>query len=488
MSDRGQCEPARDLPMFLQLYWRYRNAIAQGGLRPGDRVPSVRSLASDVGVARGAVEKAYELLVSEGYLLTRGPAGTVVSPMAGSVGAGRRQRHPPPRAAPSLDTSSAGVLSRPFQLGVPAFDAFPSKVWKRLAGRHLRSLEMAAMAYPEAAGYEPLRRAIANYLVSSRGVACTYEQVFVTAGYPGALDLICRTLLKTGDVGWYEDPGYLFARQFLQRSGMQLQPVSVDEEGLNVGEGLKQNPAARFAVVTPAHQSPTGVALSLPRRLQLLDWASQANGWVIEDDYDSEFRYHGRPLPALGSLDDNDRVLYTGSFSKVLFPGLRLAYLVVPKAQTERFTDAAGQLGGVGSFVSQATVAEFMEQGHFSRHLRRMRALYSQRRSYLVDALTDIFGPRMAIQPQAGGLQVLAYPSTGQSDALLAQAAQAHGLPLQALSRWRIRPSSSGGLLMGFSGFATREHAYASVQRLRAALDDVWAPAGHRVRAASPRA
>ncbi|WP_219723016.1 PLP-dependent aminotransferase family protein [Xanthomonas arboricola] len=317
--------------MFLQLYWRYRNAIAQGGLRPGNRVPSVRSLASEVGVARGTVEKAYELLVSEGYLLTRGPAGTVVSPMAGSVGAGRRQRHPPPRAAPSLDTSSAGVLSRPFQLGVPAFDAFPCKVWKRLAGRHLRSLETAAMGYPEAAGYEPLRRAIANYLVSARGVACTYEQVFVTAGYPGALDLICRTLLKTGDVGWYEDPGYLFARQFLQRSGMQLQPVSVDEEGLNVGEGLKQNPAARFAVVTPAHQSPTGVALSLPRRLQLLDWASQANGWVIEDDYDSEFRYHGRPLPALGSLDDNDRVLYTGSFSKVLFPGLRLAYLVVPK-------------------------------------------------------------------------------------------------------------------------------------------------------------
>ncbi|WP_241239364.1 PLP-dependent aminotransferase family protein [Xanthomonas sp. BRIP62409] len=280
---------------------------------------------------------------------------------------------------------------------MPAFDAFPSKVWKRLAGRHLRSLDTAAMAYPEAAGYEPLRRAIANYLVSSRGVACTYEQVFVTSGYPGALDLICRTLLKTGDAGWYEDPGYLFARQFLQRYGLQLQPVPVDEEGLNVGEGLEQSPGARFAVVTPAHQSPTGVALSLPRRLQLLDWASQANGWVIEDDYDSEFRYHGRPLPALGSLDDNDRVLYTGSFSKVLFPGLRLAYLVVPKAQIERFTGAAGQLGGVGSFVSQATVAEFMEQGHFSRHLRKMRALYSQRRSYLVDALTDIFGSRMAI-------------------------------------------------------------------------------------------
>ncbi len=177
----------------------------------------------------------------------------------------------------------------------------------------------------------------------------------------------------------------------------------------------------------------------------------------------------------------------TGYLSKVLFPGLRLAYLVVPKAQTERFTDAAGQLGGVGSFVSQATVAEFMEQGYFSRHLRRMRALYSQRRSYLVDALSDIFGPRMAIQPQAGGLQVLVYPRTGQSDALLAQAAQAHGLPLQALSSWRMRPSSSGGLLMGFSGFATQEQAYASVQRLQGALDDVWAPAGPRVRAASPR-
>src|SRR5690606_18417073 len=221
----------------------------------------------------------------------------------------------------------------PFQLGLPALDAFPRKTWSRLAGRTMRSLETTAMTYPDPAGYEPLRRAIATYLGISRGIACSPEQVFVTTGYLGALELVCDGVLKTVDLGWYEDPGYILARQFLERTGMRLEPVPVDEEGLNVATGQRRAPHARFAVVTPTHQSPLGVALSLPRRLELLEWANQRQAWIIEDDYDSEFRYHGRPLPALKSLDRDGRVLYTGTFSKVLFPGLRLAYLVVPVSQ-----------------------------------------------------------------------------------------------------------------------------------------------------------
>ncbi|MBJ7264153.1 MAG: PLP-dependent aminotransferase family protein, partial [Burkholderiaceae bacterium] len=369
----------------------------------------------------------------------------------------------------SRQQTEAGQV-RPFQLGLPALDAFPRKTWTRLAGHNLRTLDTTAMTCPDPLGHEPLRRAIAAYLGISRGIACTHEQVFVTAGYRGALELVCRTLLRSGDVGWYEDPGYIFARQLLERAGMRLEPVPVDTEGLNVDIGQQRAAKARFAVVTPTHQSPMGMALSLPRRLQLLDWASHCQAWIIEDDYDSEFRYHGRPLPALKSLDRDGCVLYTGTFSKVLFPGLRLAYLVVPEAQIEQFRDMANHLCGPGSILPQATVADFMAQGHFARHLRRMRSLYATRRGYLVDALLQAFGSHLHVQPQAGGIHVLAHLNTRQNDKVLAQAAQSHGLAVHALNDWRMRRSQQGGLLMGFAGFITDEQAAASVQHLRTVL------------------
>ncbi|MFT4268853.1 MAG: PLP-dependent aminotransferase family protein [Xenophilus sp.] len=467
-----QLKPSRehDAPIYLQLYRRYRDAIAAGKFQPGDRVPSVRSLASELNLARGTVEMAYQMLTSEGYFLTRGPAGTVVSPQLGNLGepgyASASSSPAPSLSHPQTEASQV----RPFQLGLPALDAFPRKTWARLAGHNLRTLDTVAMSYPDPMGHEPLRRAIAAYLGISRGIACTHEQVFVTAGYRGALDLVCRTLLQSGHAGWYEDPGYLFARQFLERAGMRLEPLPVDAEGLNVDVGQKRAAEARFAVVTPTHQSPMGMALSLPRRLQLLEWASRRQAWIIEDDYDSEFRYHGRPLPALKSLDRDGRVLYAGTFSKVLFPGLRLAYLVVPEPQIERFRDTANHLCGPGSMLLQATVADFMAQGHFARHLRRMRSLYATRRGYLVDALLQAFGSRLHIQPQAGGIHMLAHLNTRQNDKALAKAAQSHGLAVHALSNWRMRRSQRGGLLMGFTGFMTDEQAAASVQHLRTAL------------------
>jgi GntR family transcriptional regulator/MocR family aminotransferase len=413
---------------------------------------------------------AYQMLTSEGYFLTRGPAGTVVSPSLGNLGEPKRTSAFSPSAPPLSPALGQHPQVQPFQLGLPALDAFPRKTWARLASHNLRTLGTAAMSYPDPMGYEPLRRAIATYLGISRGIACTHEQVFVTAGYRGALDLVCGTLLRPGDVGWYEDPGYPFARQFLERAGMRLEPVPVDAQGLNVEIGQQRAAEARFAVVTPTHQSPMGVALSLPRRLQLLDWASRRQAWIIEDDYDSEFRYHGRPLPALKSLDRDGRVLYTGTFSKVLFPGLRLAYLVVPETQIEQFRNTASHLCGPGSILPQATVADFMEQGHFARHLRKMRSLYASRRRYLVDALLQAFGSHLQIQPQAGGIHVLAHLNTRQNDKALAQAAQSHGLAVQALSNWRTRGGKQGGLLMGFTGFITQEQASAAVQRLKTVL------------------
>ncbi|KFF65791.1 DNA-binding protein [Pectobacterium brasiliense] len=468
--DMQQLKPSRehDAPLYLQLYRRYRDAITAGKLHPGDRVPSVRSLASELNLARGTVEMAYQMLASEGYFLTRGPAGTIVSPRLENLGESGHIATSLSQIPTRPQTETTQV--QPFQLGLPALDAFPRKTWARLAGHNLRTLDTAAMIYPDPAGYEPLRRAIATYLGISRGITCTYEQVFITAGYRGALELVCRTLLQPGDSGWFEDPGYLFARQFLERAGMHLQPVPVDEEGLNVDMGQQRAAEARFAVVTPTHQSPMGVALSLPRRLQLLEWASHRRSWIIEDDYDSEFRYHGRPLPALKSLDRDGRVLYTGTFSKVLFPGLRLAYLVVPEPQIERFKDTANHFCCPGSILPQATVAAFMEQGHFARHLRRMRSLYAIRRGYLVDELLQTLGSHLIVQPQAGGIHVLARLAARGNEQSLAAVAQSHGLAIQALNDWRISSSSHGGLLMGFTNVAEPAMAKALVHRLAVAI------------------
>lgn len=244
-------------------------------------------------------------------------------------------------------------------------------------------------------------------------------------------------------------------------------PIKVDEEGLNVDSGKRRAEHATFAVVTPTHQSPMGMALSLPRRLELLEWARQRQAWIIEDDYDSEFRYHGRALPALKSLDRDGRVLYTGTFSKVLFPGLSLAYLVVPASQVTRFRERIAHLPGPGSILPQAMIADFIEQGHFARHLRRMRSLYAERRAYLVDALAHTLADRLHVEPQAGGIQVLAHLQAEQDDKRIVVEAAAHGLEMQALSQWCMRKTSLSGLIMGFANFSTAKDARDAVQQLK---------------------
>ncbi|MFP3556215.1 PLP-dependent aminotransferase family protein [Paraburkholderia sp. SIMBA_049] len=459
----------QESPLYLQLYWRFRNAIAAGKLAPGDRVPSIRSLASELNLARGTVEAAYEMLVSEGYLIGRGPAGTIVSPqLDGRIGTA-------PRIESMTHHRSSAVKTRGFmslQLGLPALDAFPRKTWVRLAGRNLRAMSAGDMINADPNGYEPLRRAIAAYLAVSRGITCSPDQVFVTAGYRGALELIRRTLFNHGDTGWFEDPGYLHARRFLEDAGMRLAPIPVDDDGLDVEAGLQQAPHARFAVVTPTHQSPSGVALSLPRRLALLEWARAERAWIIEDDYDSEFRYYGRPLPPLKSLDHGGRVLYAGTFSKVLYPGLRVAYLVVPEQETGKFRNSMAQLGG-SPVLFQATVADFMDLGHFARHIKRMRSLYSKRRGYLVKALEQVFGEVLHVPERAGGIHVLAYLKAKYNDQALAIAANTNDLAVMALSEWHLQRRSPTGLLMGFANIASPEEALEQARRLRRSFNDI---------------
>lgn len=456
------------VPLFRQIYDRTRIAISAGRMRPGERLPSARSLAAQLGAARGTVEAAYATLAGEGWIAARGAAGTVVAPQLWAAS----QREPPALAPalrhPASNTVGSESAPHPFRMGLPALDAFPRKLWARLVAREARTVSPGRLNYPDPAGDHGLREAISAYLAISRGVFCTPDQVFITGGYQGGLSLIARALIEPGAAVWFEDPGYRSARRGLAAAGAHLVPVSVDDEGMCVEQAIAHAPQARFAVVTPAHQSPLGVALSLPRRLKLLAWAEANSAWVIEDDYDGEFHYAGRPLPALKSLDRGDVVLYAGSFSKVLFPGLRLGYLVAPTRLTERLTAAAHALSGGYGRLEQAVVARFMDEGHFARHLKRMRGLYAARRAALATALANAFGDRLEIGLQSGGMHLLARPSGDTPDRELVRLAERNGLAPAALSAHAIVADSGQGLLLSFTNIPETQAENAARALLRA--------------------
>ncbi|HEY1933198.1 MAG TPA: PLP-dependent aminotransferase family protein [Acetobacteraceae bacterium] len=452
-------------PLSQQIADRLRTAIAGGTLAPGARLPSARSLAGQLGVARGTVDAAYAMLAGEGTLEPRGPAGTIVSKALSSRPTPPIQRPMPFAARPAR----APEAPLPFRPGLPALDAFPRKLWSTLSVRAARSLGTADLAYPDPSGHRPLREQIAAYLGVSRGIACTADQVLVTGGYQGALALAIHVLLRPGDPVWIEDPGYHLARQALEAVGARLVPVRVDRDGMRVAAGITSAPRAKLAVVTPTHQCPLGVGLALPRRLALLAWAADAGAWVLEDDYDSEFRYTGHRLPALKSLDRAGRVLYAGSFSKVLFPGLRLGYLVVPDELSEAFLRAARLLQHGQPVLPQRIVTAFMAEGHFARHLRRMRSLYAARRRAVADALLTVFGDRVSVELEAGGMHLLARFPAAADDGTQARRAAEAGLAPSALSPLAVGHDCGQGLLLGFTNVAEGE-AEALVRRLAASI------------------
>lgn len=455
------------VPFYRQIYLRFRMSISDGLLQPGDRVPSVRALASELNLARGTIETAYQLLINEGYLVGRGAAGTVVSPLLKSAPIAPKTLLVSPRQDLLIHS---GAEPLPFQMGLPALDAFPHKLWSRMASSELRRSSLDGSIYPDARGHLSLRTALAGYLAVSRGISCTPGQIFVAAGYRACLDLISRSLLKPGDGCWVEDPGYFAARDFLREAGATLIPVPVDAQGMVVEDGVRRMSDARFAVVTPTHHSPLCVALSMPRRQALLEWANRQESWIIEDDYDSEYRYYGRPLPALKSLDAQDRVLYCGTFSKVLMPGLRLAYLVVPEEHVPRFAEIADKMHSHCPQLWQVTTARFIEEGHFGRHLKKMRNLYADRRQLLVDALTEKFSGRISIDQQVGGMHLLGRLDEAVDDCIIADNAKRNGLGVQALSRWHLSTTTERGLLLSFTNVSNKAQAMALVQRLALAF------------------
>ncbi|WP_144629948.1 PLP-dependent aminotransferase family protein [Bordetella genomosp. 13] len=457
-------DPNAAEPLYRQIYSRFCHAIAAGLLESGQRIPSARALAAELGLARGTIETAYGLLAAEGYIQARGQAGTVVAPDLKA-----RTPAAPPPADPlpvrrtldaSLALASTNGTVPPFQMGVPALDAFPRKIWARLGARSIRAMQAGDMLYPPLAGLPALRTAIAAYLQVARGIACAPRQVFVTSGYRHSLDLVARTLFRPGDRVWIEDPCYPPTRDVLRQAGLLAQPVAVDGEGVNVARGIEIAPQASGVVVTPAHQSPLSVSLSLPRRQILLDWAAREGAWIVEDDYDGEYRYVSRPLPALKSLDRDGRVLYAGTFSKVLFPALRLAYLVVPHAEVARFEEVSSAVTGGSPGLTQETVAAFIEQGHFARHIQRMRKLYGERRQAAARGLERALRPHARIEPQPGGMHLILRLRKGLSDSELAARLRERGLYAHALSDWAIEAAVEPGLLVGFTNIASEAEAH----------------------------
>ena len=453
-------DPGEPGPLYLRIASRLRSAIATGALSSGTRLPSARTLSAQLGVARGSVVAAYDLLAGEGAVEPRGAAGTIISAQVTGLA-----RAPAQRALGLTRRIVTPEAPMPFQRGLPALDAFPRKLWSALTAKAARAISEADLAYPDVCGSIALREEIVAYLGLARGIVCGPHQVLVTSGYQGALTLVRQALLRPGDAVWLEDPGHPPAFQAMEIGGASVVPVPVDGEGMRISAGGAAAPAARLAVVTPTHQSPLGVSLSLPRRLALLDWAERARAWVLEDDYDAEFRYTGPTPPSLKSLDRGERVVFAGSFSKTLFPGLRLGYLVVPDVLLETMTRAARLITRGPPLLEQSVTAAFMAGGHFARHVKRMRGLYQRRRAALAEALAGHFPVELA----PGGMHLMVRLAKGVDDQDAARRAWAAGLAPTALSGLAIAHEPGQGLLLGFTNVGEADAAEL-VERLVAAV------------------
>ena len=449
--DRGEREPIQS-----QIARQIRALVLHGRLRPQSKLPSTRALAEELQVARATVVEAYEQLLSEGYVETRSGSGTrvaselpeaLLTPQAGKPASGTAPARPEARREPA----------RPFRSGLVDWENFPHDEWGRLLGRFWRNPPIALLEHNDAFGWLPLRQAIARHLFEWRGISCDAAQVIVTAGGMDAFDLINRAVLAQGDKVWLEEPGYPTARRVFSLGGVSTVAVPVDAEGLMVAKGREQAANARAAFVTPARQYPTGVTMPLTRRLELLDWAAEARAIIIEDDYDSEYRYVGRPLPALMSLDANARVIYSGTFSKVFSPILRLGFIVVPKAMIPEFREQRLAHGAPPSLIAQPALAEFMTSGAFAIHIRRMRRIYAARRAALIETLKTGEGKLFTIDASPSGLMLLLRLPLHSDDEVLMQNLAARGIEVQSLSSHYAGRKRQQGLLLSFAGFAEQD-------------------------------
>lgn len=511
-------------PLHRQLYDGLRQTILAGQLVAGARLPSTRSLADTLEVSRNTVLLAYDQLLIEGYVRGKIGAGTYVSdclpdgflrprvtsapdgperaqsrrggisrrlgkwPLLMSNNSPRRQLRTGVHALDVVPWRLWGRLlgrpPRPFRIGVPALDVFPWKLWGRLLTRRWRSLSPSLLGGKHPSGYRPLRELVAAYLRDARGLACTPDQVIFVGGSQQGLDLAARVLLEPGAAIWVENPGYSWAHGLFRARGARLIPVPVDTEGLDVAAAIQRYRRARVAFVTPSHQFPLGVTMSVARRLLLLKWASQHNAWIVEDDYNGEYRYRGQPLPALQGLDREGRVVYLGTLSKVLFPGLRLGYLVVPPDLITAFSAASFFAGCYPPILNQAVLADFIAEGHFGRHIRRMRSLYEERQGCLVEAAKRWLTGLLEVDAAAAGMHLVGRLVDGANDTQAAQYCASQGVDAVPLSMCCVEKVRTRALLLGYAAYNERA-IVDGVQRMAAALQVGGSKHSHRSAAAT---
>jgi len=477
-------------PMYRQLYDWFRRAVIDGQMRPGQRVPSTRGLAAELKISRIPVLQAYEQLLAEGYFETFVGAGTCVassipddalSPpfvkkrkgqqeIVGKRGPRRMSR----RGVALTQSPEQSWLDNlgAFRVSLPALDHFPIRIWSNLVARHSRRPIKGIMAYAHAMGYLPFREAIAEYLSTVRGVRCDASQILVTTGSQQALQLSAQVLLDPKDRVCLEEPGYPSARHAFMMAGAQLVPISVDRDGLNVEEMIRRGRGARAVYVTPSHQYPTGMTMSASRRLLLLNWAASSGAWIIEDDYDSEYRFGSHPISSLQGLDTDARVIYVGTFSKVLFPALRLGYVVVPRDLVPAFFAARDAADVFSSTLYQAVLTDFIREGHFARHIRRMRMLYMDRRKALVNALQTQMGDMTEVIGTEAGMHLVAMLPAGTDDVEVSRKAGQRGISATPVSSCYLTAPARGGLVLGYGGANARQ-IHDGVGKLKMSIQDL---------------
>lgn len=457
-------------PLHRQIYDAYRGAISGRNLGAGQQVPSTRALASELGISRIPVLNAYSQLLAEGYFESRSGSGTFVSSAMPEHPASFANRGAPAkvRRGPRPVSQRAMLLPRfkpaPWLSGWGAFtvaqlavDHFPFRIWSNLVMKHSRHVRISSLHFTNPMGSEDFRETIAAYLRTARAVNCEARQIIVVSGSQQALEISARVLLDPGNPVWVEEPGYRLAQQVLKMAGCRMIPVPVDDQGLNVAAGIEQCRNARAAYVTPSHQFPLGVTMSASRRIQLLDWAQSSGSWIIEDDYDSEYRYAEMPIASLQGLDRNSRVIYIGTFSKTLFPSLRIGYMVIPPDLVDRFVAVRHAMDVYPPHLYQAVLGDFINQGHFSRHIRKTRLVYGDRRKVLVEAIRQEFGSRLEIVGANAGIHLVTTLPKPLVDREISVRAARENLWLWPLSPCYLSKNSRQGFILGFGSTTARE-------------------------------
>jgi GntR family transcriptional regulator / MocR family aminotransferase len=472
-------------PLHKQVYDQYRGAIVRGELRPGQVVPSSRELALELRISRFPVLHAYTQLKAEGYFESRGGSGTYISSFLPEqlLSVGGSKRSPEKRPSGPRPTAKRSLLCPAFDPAVspqgwgafgvnqPALDAFPFQLWSSLICRHGKNPNASAIHNVNPFGSERFREAICTHLRTSRGVQCEPSQIMVVSGSQQALDITARVLFDPGTPVWVEDPGYYLGRAALQSAGCRLVPVPVDEEGMNISLAIKGNRKARAAVVTPSHQYPLGSTMSATRRLQLLNWAQSSGSWIIEDDYDSEYRFDTGPIASLQGLDLNARVIYIGTFSKVLYPSVRVGYLVIPHDLTKKFAAVRYAMDIFPPYLIQEALADFMLYGTFAAHIRKMRKLYRDRRTVLIECIQNQLGDQFDVHGTEAGMHLTITLPENLRDREIAERAARKRLWLRPLSPAYIGKRPRQGFILGFGSTDSKQIPRA-VEQMRSFILD----------------